>query len=198
MLLAAAAVVYILWSAWVKVSHKIAAQRLGCKPAFARPYRIPLGIDNLVRTIKAAKNQVLQNEDVVVYEEMGCPSTWTQNVLGTWYHCTVDPENMKAMLATQFKDFELGPLRANQLSPLLGHGIFTSDGKDWCVYEVDVQWQLHGVLIRKVIGSSNGRFCAHSLLAARFQIWLSKRLTSSTFSAALNRPNQARGRLPWI
>ena len=129
-LLITAAVIYFLHSAYVRISHKLRARRLGCKPAFVRPSRLPLGLDNLKRSLVAANEQVLQNDDVAVYEEIG-RSTWVQNVLGTWYHNTVDPENIKAILATQFKDFELGPLRFNLLGPLVGHGIFTTDGKDW-------------------------------------------------------------------
>ena len=43
---------------------------------------------------------------------------------------TVDPENIKAVLATQFNDFSLGT-RHNQFAPLLGDGIFTLDGAGW-------------------------------------------------------------------
>ncbi|KAJ4147572.1 hypothetical protein LMH87_002084 [Akanthomyces muscarius] len=130
-LLSAATVVYILNTIWRRASHKILAQRAGCKPAFTRPYRLPLGIDNLARTISSILNNTMQNDDFVIYEEIGCRSTWLQNILGEFYHVTADPENIKAMLATQFDDFELGPLRRDQLGPLIGHGIFTSDGKDW-------------------------------------------------------------------
>ncbi|KAJ3497087.1 hypothetical protein NLG97_g2163 [Lecanicillium saksenae] len=129
--LLAIAGVYLLNLLWVRVSNRILTQRAGCKPAHVRPSRYPLGIDTLTRTITAIKKNDRQNDDVAVYEEMGCPSTWIENILGGWYHTTVDPENIKAMLATQFKDFELGSLRSNQLGPLVGHGIFTSDGKDW-------------------------------------------------------------------
>ena len=41
---------------------------------------------------------------------------------------TVEPANLQAMLATQFKDFAVGSRRYNSFSPLLGHSIFTSDG----------------------------------------------------------------------
>ncbi|KAG5357370.1 Cytochrome P450 52A12 [Yarrowia sp. C11] len=43
---------------------------------------------------------------------------------------TYDPDNIKAMLATQFKDFSLG-LRKEALAPSLGYGIFTLDGSSW-------------------------------------------------------------------
>ena len=43
---------------------------------------------------------------------------------------TKDPENIKAILATQFQDFGLGKRHA-QFRPLLGDGIFTLDGEGW-------------------------------------------------------------------
>nr|P16496.3 RecName: Full=Cytochrome P450 52A3-A; Short=CYP52A3-A; AltName: Full=Alkane-inducible P450-ALK1-A; AltName: Full=CYPLIIA3; AltName: Full=Cytochrome P-450ALK; AltName: Full=Cytochrome P450-CM1 [Candida maltosa]BAA00371.1 cytochrome P-450alk [Candida maltosa]prf//1513184A cytochrome P450alk [Candida maltosa] len=43
---------------------------------------------------------------------------------------TVDPENIKAVLATQFNDFALGARHAH-FDPLLGDGIFTLDGEGW-------------------------------------------------------------------
>lgn len=43
---------------------------------------------------------------------------------------TRDPENIKAILATQFHDFCLGKRRP-QFAPLLGDGIFTLDGVGW-------------------------------------------------------------------
>ncbi|KAK5127192.1 hypothetical protein LTR85_008554 [Meristemomyces frigidus] len=44
---------------------------------------------------------------------------------------TIEPANVQAILATQFKDFETGHRRYQQLSPLLGRSIFTSDGAFW-------------------------------------------------------------------
>lgn len=43
---------------------------------------------------------------------------------------TTDPANIKAILASQFKDFSLG-MRKEALCPSLGHGIFTLDGSSW-------------------------------------------------------------------
>lgn len=48
---------------------------------------------------------------------------------GTTSLLTVEPANVQAMLATQFKDFKLGTMRINQFYPLLGSSIFTSDGR---------------------------------------------------------------------
>lgn len=43
---------------------------------------------------------------------------------------TCNGENMKAALATQFNDFSIG-YRPKALSPLIGHGIFASEGERW-------------------------------------------------------------------
>lgn len=169
---------YGIYSTWVNISHRLAARRLGCKPAFARRGWLPLGLDTLMRSIIATRDQVLQNDDVAVYEEIGCHATWVQNILGSWYHTTVDPENVKAMLATQFKDFELGPLRMNLFGPLLGHGIFTSDGQEWYV---NLNHFKRVVLLRGFTGNTSGHFCGHNSLAARSRTWLSKKRMSSTY-----------------
>ncbi|KAB8211987.1 putative cytochrome P450 alkane hydroxylase [Aspergillus parasiticus] len=44
--------------------------------------------------------------------------------------CTIEPTNVKAILATRFMDFGLG-CRHEQFSPFLGNGIFTLDGEAW-------------------------------------------------------------------
>lgn len=54
----------------------------------------------------------------------------TVKVLGTEMFVTIDPENLKALLATQFNDFELG-IRHAHFKPLLGDGIFTLDYEGW-------------------------------------------------------------------
>jgi hypothetical protein len=48
-------------------------------------------------------------------------------VLGKKLYSAVDPENIKAMLAANFGDFDLGE-RLLTLGPLLGKVIFTSVG----------------------------------------------------------------------
>lgn len=44
---------------------------------------------------------------------------------------TVEPENIQAMLAHKFDDFDLGENRLTAFHPLLGNGIFSSDGERW-------------------------------------------------------------------
>lgn len=44
---------------------------------------------------------------------------------------TTEPENLKSILATDFKSFELSQGRKQFLIPFLGEGIFTTDGPAW-------------------------------------------------------------------
>ncbi|KAJ5605217.1 n-alkane-inducible cytochrome P450 [Penicillium lagena] len=44
---------------------------------------------------------------------------------------TVEPRNVQTVLALKFQDFELGKIRNTALRPLLGHGIFCTDGSRW-------------------------------------------------------------------
>lgn len=124
---------YGLYSIWAYYYHICQAKKLGCKPVFVRKSQLPLGIDLFLRDKEATNNHVLQNDEVAIYEELGCRATWSQSLLGTTFIITVDPENIKSVLATQFKNFELGHTRRGSYEPFIGKGIFTSDGAHWYV-----------------------------------------------------------------
>lgn len=55
--------------------------------------------------------------------------TWKAN-MGHTIIVTSEPDNIKAVLATQFNEFIMG-LRHAQFKPLLGDGVFTLDGHGW-------------------------------------------------------------------
>ena len=125
-------VYYVISSILASRYHARRAAELGCKPAFQRPYRWPLGIDLAKGVMDADKQDIVPTFFQELYEnECQKSATWEQNFLGTPNFATVDPKNIQAMLATQFNDFCLGHTRKNNFAPLLGHGIFTSDGKSW-------------------------------------------------------------------
>ncbi|KAK7920096.1 cytochrome P450 [Apiospora marii] len=56
---------------------------------------------------------------------------WLGGGAGGYAFSTSDPENIKAVLATRFKDFGHGSTRTGPFGPLLGHGIFVVDGARW-------------------------------------------------------------------
>ena len=122
---------YFLSIALASRRHAQDAARLGCKPPLRRDHTLPLGIDLVQKVVKADREKHVPDMFLQIYEELGCPSTWTQNFLGADDLITADPKNIQAMLSTQFNDFEIGRERRENFAPLLGNGIFTADGKAW-------------------------------------------------------------------
>jgi hypothetical protein len=120
----------IISSIIVSRRHAAAARQLGCKPAYSRkePFYDLLGIKGFAKAVKADKNFRIpqffkQNVDEACKEEGKVINTFTQNIMGTKGFFTVEPKNIQAILATQFKDFGLGERRNNNFAPLLGFGI---------------------------------------------------------------------------
>ncbi|THU82991.1 cytochrome P450 monooxygenase pc-3 [Dendrothele bispora CBS 962.96] len=57
--------------------------------------------------------------------------TFIFRVLGVDRILTMEPEHIKAILATQFEDFHKGEMQEDQFNSLLGSGVFNSDGEMW-------------------------------------------------------------------
>ncbi|KAJ4361246.1 hypothetical protein N0V95_002064 [Ascochyta clinopodiicola] len=116
--------------------HTVAARALGCRSAPGFKTFDPFGIKNVSDIVRAGKecrvpSYLKERVDEVCLEQGQIRSTFSQRILGKGSIFTVDPKNVQAILATKFKDFELGPSRNNNFSPLLGRGIFSSDGQEW-------------------------------------------------------------------
>ena len=72
--------------------------------------------------------------DGLIFARFKQERTWTYThttLFGEHVLHTAEPRNVRAVLATSFKDFELGKIRHHQFGPLLGYGILTSDGPTW-------------------------------------------------------------------
>lgn len=110
--------------------HAAAARQLGCLPAHPLetvPFD-PLGLHNISLLIGADKEyripQYIQERNERACAKAGRNiTTFRQNVMGVEAIFTIEPKNIQAILATQFKDFGLGKIRNRNFSPLLGHGI---------------------------------------------------------------------------
>lgn len=116
--------------------HAAAARRLGCQPAHQIKNIDPLGLVNVWKIIQADREfripQYLKTRiDTACAEHGKNITTFSQGLMGAVAHFTIEPKNIQAVLATQFKDFGLGERRNGNFSPLLGHGIFSTDGKEW-------------------------------------------------------------------
>ncbi|KAK5082186.1 hypothetical protein LTR05_007329 [Lithohypha guttulata] len=136
LLLLAAPPVYLLYAfvasyyqAW---RYEQTAAAKGCKRAPMRPYKYPGGLDMIARIFQAdARHQIPNEFERICFQEMQGKTTFEQYLFGGLVFFTIDPENIQAILAKQFNDFELGPSRRGNFWPFLGNGIFTADGADW-------------------------------------------------------------------
>lgn len=77
--------------------------------------------------LKAKQDGTLLSILRKLFENYGM--TWRAR-LGHTIFVTSDPENIKAILASQFTEFVMG-LRHSHFKPLLGDGVFTLDGHGW-------------------------------------------------------------------
>jgi hypothetical protein len=120
----AAFVLYITASSVVtKYRHATAAKKYGCKPAPTLPSPDPLGIINIVRLIQSNNAgklpEFIRNRPEIISKREGRPVfTFETHIMRNWLFFTCDPKNIQALLATQFKDFELGPIRFGTFAPL--------------------------------------------------------------------------------
>ena len=105
------------------------AKAHGCKPAkqFPQPERI-LGYKHFKEQVDLARTKRILPAGVTRFREFG--NTFSIVTMGKKLLITIEPENVKEILATNFKDFGIGQ-RVNALGALLGQGIFTSDGQLW-------------------------------------------------------------------
>lgn len=89
----------------------------------------PLGIPNTVKSIKALTNENLMGF-VLENNRKAHARTFLQEALFKHVLISQDPENVKAVLATKFKDFTFAE-RSSHIIPVFGSGIFTQDGLAW-------------------------------------------------------------------
>lgn len=110
----------------------------GCKPAPLWPQaeRI-IGLGFYKEQHGHRDNKKLLQAGADRFKKIG--HTFEVRELGITRVSTDDPENIKALLATNFKDFGLGP-RIAAMGSMFGSGIFTTDGHQW---EHSRVYQLH-------------------------------------------------------
>ncbi|KAG9251386.1 n-alkane-inducible cytochrome P450 [Emericellopsis atlantica] len=100
----------------------------GCEPLRPWSAKWPMGLDLLVKVFQYAREERVLRFFVDVVGDSG--NTFEQRLLGVTGIDTIDPENIEAILSTDFANYTLG-LRPAHFKPLLGSGIFTQDGDAW-------------------------------------------------------------------
>jgi cytochrome P450 len=102
-----------------------------CKPAKWYPHTDPIfGLDLFIENVKLSRNGGFVDAVRSRFERLEC-GTFQQLMMGRALIHTCEAENIKAILAAQFKDFNLTTTRKAAFEPIFGHGIFTTDGPEW-------------------------------------------------------------------
>ena len=103
----------------------------GCLPGKVYPHRDPiLGIDWLLDVVRGIKEHNLLEKWCQIFDEFG-DTFWNLN-MGSWSVMTNDPENVKAVLSTNFDDWPLLGVRQQVVLLALGkHAIFSVNGQEW-------------------------------------------------------------------
>lgn len=134
---AALAVVYIFNQIREILYYRARARELGCEsPPWMTTFD-PTGIADLVKGVKASRRKQFPTYVQGNFEREANKhgrTVGTLRVRSPFFRetiVTMDPRNIQTILALKFKDFGLGVNRTENFEPLLGHGIFASNGKYW-------------------------------------------------------------------
>ena len=79
--------------------------------------RLPFGIDLVQRAMKSDKEQLFPVDAIERTQDAGA-ITYKYSTLGSTNIFTADEKNVQAILATQFPDYDLGPIDGGGISSL--------------------------------------------------------------------------------
>ena len=125
---------YIHWELTLGASRRAIIKKHGCKPVKDDPVlqSFPnkiIGIKIIKENVKALREHCLQPLIRDRFWRIG--NTHHQKALFKDFIQTIEPENLKTILAVNFKQWEIPTRRKRAFVPLLGDGIFTTDGGAW-------------------------------------------------------------------
>ncbi|KAK7998780.1 n-alkane-inducible cytochrome P450 [Apiospora marii] len=119
--------VFLRWRKQKQDEHVIAL-RHNCKPVKPYvPYKWPLALDLVKRQYDILFSDHTF-EGMTPYFDLA--GTCCIHLFGLTGYFTTDPDNIEAILCTNFEDYGLGTRRLASF-PLLGEGIFSQDGSAW-------------------------------------------------------------------
>ncbi|RDL38562.1 uncharacterized protein BP5553_02902 [Venustampulla echinocandica] len=114
---------------------KIWGQQHGCQDPKIVPNKLPWGLERYSVLITGFDG-IDPLEDIIRKrsEKMGCHTYRTFSAFNSSVVGTSEPENIQAVLATKFHDFDIGIARQKNFFDMLGNGIFTAEGERWSHY----------------------------------------------------------------
>lgn len=109
--------------------HRRLAVQHGCKPIAHTPNMDPiLGLDMVRKQLRDAKAHKALERATQRFKDHG--NTFRSRWLLRDTIVTIEPDNIKTILALNFNDYGIGH-RLQHFRPLLGAGIFDTDGQHW-------------------------------------------------------------------
>ncbi|KAF3490783.1 n-alkane-inducible cytochrome P450 [Arthroderma uncinatum] len=124
-----ATIAFISLRIWRLFIHNRFARRHGCQPVARSANKDPfLGLDTIRRGIRAAREHKTLEKSCERFRLYG--NTYTSKMFLTPVIVSVEPENIKTALAVNFTDYGIAH-RFEVFKPLLGKGIFDTDGDHW-------------------------------------------------------------------
>ena len=123
------------WELTIGASRRALIKKHGCEPIKRNPdYNYfpnnVIGYRTLIENLAGLREHNFLQSIRNRYIRHGS-YTMVQRIIFTNMIQTIEPDNLKTMLALNFKDYGLGDRRTAAMIPLLGRGIFTTDGAAW-------------------------------------------------------------------
>ncbi|KAF2149416.1 putative P450 monooxygenase [Myriangium duriaei CBS 260.36] len=126
-----AIVYYVYFQLTTGARRRAIIREKGCLPVNKVPSKDPiLGIDSFLEFRKAFQERRVLQFACWRFDMMGV-TTIRNNVLGKRNISTIEPENLKQILALDFKNWSLGTQRIIDFTEFLGPGVFSTDGAEW-------------------------------------------------------------------
>lgn len=126
---------YVHWQLTVGASRRRLIKEHGCKPIALQP-----GLNDFPHSLfgwklfraqgTAYRNRKFLETSRNRFKQHNT-RTLDVHILHKNFIMTIEPENLKAVMANNFKNFNLADNRKATFIPLLGEGIFTTDGPAW-------------------------------------------------------------------
>ena len=152
--------------------------RRGCAPCHILPKKDLLGITRFRESIRATR---AERGPKYIIEELDAEGkhihTAQVRVLDYELNVTRDPENVRAIFSSQSQDFDIGLHRTQSWKPLLGTGIFTSQGEA-CTYSPERSLSVYHVWRGE--GASQPGACPIARLSASDELALTPNCTQGS------------------
>lgn len=87
------------------------------------------GIDVIYDAIRAVKRKTFMSEKQSHYNAYG--NTHSSRLATDTLISTIEPDNIKTVLSTNFKDFMIGTPRRRAFGPIVANSILVADGVEW-------------------------------------------------------------------